>query len=81
MATFKVTQDYRASALRGGGALVLVSGDTVELDDDVAEFVERDSPGTLTEATQKRQASAGRDRQARGGRNRAAGDDDTSDEG
>lgn len=42
-------------------------GDEVELSDGDAEWVERDSPGTLA-----RQADRVADRQHRGGRNRSA---------
>lgn len=48
-------------------------GEQVELDDDVAAWLERDSPGLLTEAEVKgaeRQAKPAPNRQAKGGANR-----------
>lgn len=50
MAKFTVTRDYRCvyDSPRGGRQQVaLTAGSTVDLDDDLAAFVSRDSPGTL----------------------------------
>ncbi len=46
MATFQVNWDY--SSEFKNQKLKLLEGDQVELDDDVADFIERDSPGCLT---------------------------------
>lgn len=46
MASYLVTQNYRSSYFPGG----MSAGDTLDLDDDVAEAINRDSPGTLVAA-------------------------------
>lgn len=72
MARWTVAHRYRSS--RDGQAYgPWMPGDVVDLDDDVAEWVNRDSPGCL-QAEQpevaERAKPPGRDRQHRGGTNR-----------
>ena len=43
MTTYLATQRYRSSYLPGG----VSAGETIDLDDETAEAINRDSPGTL----------------------------------
>lgn len=45
MARYTATRDYRA--LHDGQWVQYAEGDLVDVDDELAEWVERDSPGTL----------------------------------
>lgn len=71
---YRLNHDYAAS--RDGRTFgPWAKGDEIELDDPAdAEWVERDSPGALTEVKPKdggeRQQQPAADRQHRGGRNR-----------
>lgn len=73
MTTFQVNHAY--TARRDGKTLgPWVKGDSIDIDPADAEWVERDSPGALTEVkakTAERQKPAGPDRQHRGGANRS----------
>jgi hypothetical protein len=51
MARWTFTQRYRSSYGAGN------AGDVVELDDEVAAAIERDSPGTLKPVVETRQAA------------------------
>lgn len=46
-ATYTVLQDYKTDRLNGGGPVVWVEGDTIDLVEDDASWVGRDCPGTL----------------------------------
>jgi hypothetical protein len=46
-ATYTVLQDYKTDRLNGGGPVVWTEGDTVDLGEDNASWVNRDRPGTL----------------------------------
>lgn len=46
--TYRATRRYTASV--NGRHVTLAEGDTIELDDAAAAFIERDSPGTLAPA-------------------------------
>lgn len=48
----KATRDYRSS--KDGETLVYQKGEEVDVDPDVVEWVNRDSPGTLTAPRRKR---------------------------
>ena len=53
MSKFKVMQNYKSSVLMNSSMVQLGpwgAGDKIELEDDRAEFVNRDAPGTLVEA-------------------------------
>jgi hypothetical protein len=67
VSTFHVEQDYSS------GLGTFEKGQSVELDDDLAEHIERDSPGTLTHKGGKRRAvdHAPSDRMLRAAPNRA----------
>lgn len=56
MAEYKVTRDYRCvfDSREGRQQVALSAGSTVDVPDDLAEFVERDSPGTLEKPKPKR---------------------------
>lgn len=51
-AKFKVAHDYRSSTV------TLREGQTVELDDELAAWIERDSPGILQPAQKPREETA-----------------------
>ncbi|MEO3923006.1 hypothetical protein ABGB07_03870 [Micromonosporaceae bacterium B7E4] len=73
MTAYQVNHAY--TARKDGRTLgPWVKGDTVDVDPADAEWVERDSPGALSEVKPKpseRQKPAGPDRQHRGGANRS----------
>lgn len=70
MTSYRVQRSYRAT--RDGRILgPWQEGDIVELSDEEAEWVARDSPGTLK--TGERQQKSSADRQQRGSRNRGGG--------
>lgn len=54
MAEYKVNQDYRA--VYAGQVISFTKGHTSEVEDDQAEWVNRDSPGTLTPVKTKTKA-------------------------
>lgn len=61
---YRVKRDYRA--FYGEEWIQLAKGKTVELDEAVAEWVNRDSPGTLVEVKSRRRAQKpAQDRQQR----------------
>jgi hypothetical protein len=51
---YRVKRDYRA--FYGDEAVALVKGSEVEMDEDMAAWIMRDSPGTLTEIKPKARA-------------------------
>lgn len=73
MPKYTVNHGYRAYS-DGRTFGPFVEGETVELTEADAEWVNRDSPGCLTEVEAKpeRQAAKTPDRQHKGGRNRGA---------
>lgn len=77
MPRFKVRQNYSSVFQRGGSIehLVLAEGDEIELDPEVAAFVEADAPGTLGRPpAPKREAEPKADRQVKQApRSRSAG--------
>ena len=73
MARYTIAHAYRSS--RDGVAFgPWEAGETVDLEDADAEWLERDSPGVLVPEPEAptRQATAKADRQARPGRNRSS---------
>lgn len=75
MARYTVTADYRATVNLDGTNTVVVlgKGSTVDLDADLAEFIERDSPGTLRKGGKASSGKKGQDRAHEPAANRAGG--------